>query len=669
MSPIETPPEADDDWYRERLYRVAEDDDLSLAATQERILELGADYLGVEHAHLARLKDDGEHQEVVARAGDERAIDIPVGAELDLATLYCRRTLEQGSPLALSDAPNQGWADDPAYETHGLACYLGATVLVDGERYGTVCFLSREARPSSFSASERAFVELVARVLGRDLETRAYESELAARDRRLAEREQALEASEAKYESLVTTAPDAIFLLNAETGVIAEVNDAAADLVGHSPEELVGAAVATLQPPAQRERYRGVFGWFLDGGGTRSRFDDGEQMRLRHRDGTDVPVEISASVLTVEGERLVQAIVRDISDRRDRRRELRLKDRAIDEAAIGITIADATADDTPLVYANSEFASLAGVDREDLPGRNCRFLQGEDTDPETVDRIGDAIAAEEQVEAELLNYREDGTPFWNELTIAPVEDSQGETTHFIGFQRDVTDRKRRERLLAVLNRVLRHNLRNEMTVVGGFADVLADETSGETAAMAQRIADTADRVTALGEKAQRLETVVRESERAASVDAAEAVQHAGERLRNAHPEATVTVDVADGAAVVTTPRLETAVWELCENAVRHAGPAPSVKLSVTELEGGTVRIAVSDDGPGLPETEREVLRSGRETPLTHGDGLGLWLVNWVVTGAGGRLSVAVDDGTTVTLDLPAADGAGTDRRSALGTEF
>ncbi|MFB6219745.1 MAG: PAS domain-containing protein, partial [Halobacteriaceae archaeon] len=76
-------------------------------------------------------------------------------------------------------------------------------------------------------------------------------------------------------------------------------------------------------------------------------------------------------------------------------------------------------------------------------GENCRFLQGEDTDPETVATISEAIDAEESVSVEILNYRKDGTPFWNQLDIVPVTDGEGEVTHFLGLQRDITARKAR----------------------------------------------------------------------------------------------------------------------------------------------------------------------------------------------------------------------------------
>jgi PAS domain S-box-containing protein len=122
-----------------------------------------------------------------------------------------------------------------------------------------------------------------------------------------------------------------------------------------------------------------------------------------------------------------------------------LKERAMDEAPVGITIADASLPDDPLVYVNDAFESLTGYDESEALGRNCRYLQGPGTDAEPVAELRRAVDAEESASVELLNYRRDGEPFWNRVDIAPVSDADGELSHYVGFQTDVTDRVRAER--------------------------------------------------------------------------------------------------------------------------------------------------------------------------------------------------------------------------------
>lgn len=120
-----------------------------------------------------------------------------------------------------------------------------------------------------------------------------------------------------------------------------------------------------------------------------------------------------------------------------------LLERAIDEAPIGVTIADAHQQDDPLIYLNDAFERLTGYPKGETLGRNCRFLQGEGTDPEPVATMREAIDDGEPASVELRNYRKDGTEFWNKVDIAPLRED-GEITHYVGFQTDVTTRKEAE---------------------------------------------------------------------------------------------------------------------------------------------------------------------------------------------------------------------------------
>ena len=123
---------------------------------------------------------------------------------------------------------------------------------------------------------------------------------------------------------------------------------------------------------------------------------------------------------------------------------VRLKDRALSATAEGITIADARRKDQPITYANAAFERLTGYTPDFVIGRNCRFLQGPETDPQTRETIRRAVRSAEPCTVEILNYRKDGTTFWNRLSITPVKDDRGKVTHFIGVQSDVTARRRAE---------------------------------------------------------------------------------------------------------------------------------------------------------------------------------------------------------------------------------
>ncbi|MFB6197057.1 MAG: PAS domain S-box protein, partial [Halobacteriaceae archaeon] len=149
----------------------------------------------------------------------------------------------------------------------------------------------------------------------------------------------------------------------------------------------------------------------------------------------------------------VTGFARDITERKRREQELQRRTRAMDEAPIGITISDPSQDDNPLIYANDHFQALTGYDKDEVIGRNCRFLQGKHTNPGPVSELREAIDSEETVQVELRNYRKDGTEFWNRVTVAPVKDEHGAVTNFVGFQQDISDRKQREKKLTELHEV------------------------------------------------------------------------------------------------------------------------------------------------------------------------------------------------------------------------
>jgi PAS domain S-box-containing protein len=120
--------------------------------------------------------------------------------------------------------------------------------------------------------------------------------------------------------------------------------------------------------------------------------------------------------------------------------QLRLHDRAMSASSCGITIADASAADIPLIYVNDAFARITGYSIEETIGRNCRFLQRDDRDQPELDTLRRAIREGENCTVMLRNYRKDGTLFWNEFFISPITDSDGRVKHFVGIQTDVTER-------------------------------------------------------------------------------------------------------------------------------------------------------------------------------------------------------------------------------------
>lgn len=168
----------------------------------------------------------------------------------------------------------------------------------------------------------------------------------------------------------------------------------------------------------------------------------------------------------------------DVLDRRRASDQLELKDRALAATFEGITIADAGLPDNPLIYANAGFERLTGYPVGEVLGRNCRFLQGPGTDPEAAEELSTAIREKRAITVQLLNYRKDGTPFWNRLSITPVLDASGTVTHFIGVQSDVTAEKEAKDALQKANERLeaaREQTRRELAAAGAVQRSLLPE--------------------------------------------------------------------------------------------------------------------------------------------------------------------------------------------------
>ena len=251
-----------------------------------------------------------------------------------------------------------------------------------------------------------------------------------------------LKENQNRYQTLLEAAPDPVFVADAETGEIIEVNAAAEAVLGQARDDIVGEDQTEIHPQDDIQLYREVYQQCAGSSTVLSELPDGTQPELRGADGETVPVEINADTVQLPRGPVMYGVFRDVSRRRERERELELKERAMDEANLGITISDPDQEDNPLIYVNDGFVDQTGYSRDEAVGRNCRFLQADDRDQSALDELRDAIAAEEATTVELRNYRKDGEQFWNLLSVTPVYE-EGAVTNFIGIQQDITDRRRR----------------------------------------------------------------------------------------------------------------------------------------------------------------------------------------------------------------------------------
>jgi PAS domain S-box-containing protein len=151
-----------------------------------------------------------------------------------------------------------------------------------------------------------------------------------------------------------------------------------------------------------------------------------------------------------------------------------LFEQAMAQTRMAICLCDPGKPDFPIVFANAAFRNLTGYAESEIVGRNCRFLQGPGTDQKQVQKIREALANEDVVVVELLNYRKDGTPFWNALHIGPIYDGDGKLVYFFGSQWDVSDvraARAEEHYAREMARELSHRMKNMFSVISGIVNV------------------------------------------------------------------------------------------------------------------------------------------------------------------------------------------------------
>ena len=289
-----------------------------------------------------------------------------------------------------------------------------------------------------------------------------------------------------------------------------------------------------------------------------------------------------------------------------------------------------------IVDANSRALRLLEADRDDARGTSVHAVLEDVPEP--------AISGDGGV----VDF-EDGRLV--EISGSPLRDDDGDPVGRILVLRDVTERIRRNQQLTVLNRVLRHNVRNDLSVVKGILADLSEHLDAEGADPVRTAREATDRILETSDTARRFQSALERSERRA-VDVGAATRRVAERAGEEFPHAEVETRIPDEVLASATLAIEDALWELVQNACRHASPNATVKLEL-HVNADNVTIEIADDGPGIPDHEVAVIERGDEDPLRHGSGLGLWMVSWVVESSGGELAFdrPADGGTSVRVLL------------------
>lgn len=388
------------------------------------------------------------------------------------------------------------------------------------------------------------------------------------------------------------------------------------------------------------------------------------------------------NVAVSRGEHVMYATARNVNERKLYEEELALRDRSINSATNGILIADARRPDVPTVYCNAAFEKITGYAKEEVVGRNCRFLQGQDHDQPDLDAIRQAIRDGTEGQAELRNYRKDGTVFWNEFYIAPVRDSQGTLTHFIGVQTDITRRKNQEAELARKTEALAqsnaelqqfayvasHDLQEPLRMVASYTQLLRKRYQGKLDADADEFieyaVDGADRMQRLIRDLLEYSRVGSENTSFENTECELIWQHVMSNLsasiRDHH--ATVTHDPLP--TIYANPTLLTQVFQnLIGNALKFHGSSPaSIHVGATSLSDGW-EFFIRDNGIGIPPDQRDrifaVFQRLHGRSNYPGTGIGLAICKRIVEKHDGTIWVDSEPGKGSTFYFTVKTSRGT----------
>jgi PAS domain S-box-containing protein len=479
-----------------------------------------------------------------------------------------------------------------------------------------------------------------------------------------------------------------IYIFDAQTLRFIQVNRGARVNLGYSMDELREMTPIEIQPKFTLETFSELILPLSSGESEQLVFET----ILRRKNNSCYNADIHLQTSLLNGRSCYTAFVLDVTQRKLAEDELRVQRRAMEAAVNGILITDPSKDDNPIVYVNPAFEKITGYAAREILGRNCRFLQNDHRDQAAIEALRAAILKEQECTVELRNFRKDGTPFWNELSVSPVRNSEGELTHFVGIQTDVTLRKRAEESLARLNDELEKRVqertsrlqeaqellirKEKLATLGQLAGGVAHEIRNplgvirNAAYYLQQTQTDADQDTS--EALQEISRGLMNSERIVGelLDYARGPQSSSDAiafafnealltaLRMVGPPSSITVthpESADVFVFADRGQIERLLINVIQNAVQSMPKGGNLEVRYAATDD-RVLIEVADTGEGISPADLEKIFEPLFTKRAKGIGLGLSLSRSYAERNGGTLTARSVPGlgSTFILNLPQA---------------
>jgi PAS domain S-box-containing protein len=344
----------------------------------------------------------------------------------------------------------------------------------------------------------------------------------------------------------------------------------------------------------------------------------------------------------------IAGIAEDITQRKQIEEKLKLQERAIAASNNGIVIVDARPNNKHTIFVNTAFEKITGYSAKEVIGDNCRFLQGKDREQAGIKEIRTALKNQESCSVTIRNYRKDGTLFWNELSISPIFDDEGNLTHFIGIQNDVTSRKEAEEQIKsslkekeILLKEVHHRVKNNLLVVSSLLDWQADYITDPAAI--KIFEQSQHRIQSMALIHEKLY----QSKNLGEIDLSEYLENLAKQLEYSFnsddKRITINFDLQPiFLNIETATPCGLIVNELIANVFEHAFPnykTGEIWLRLKQDETKQVTITIEDNGIGFPP----------DFDFYHTESLGLQLVCLLTKQLQGKITASCDHGTKLTL--------------------